>query len=174
MRLQKKKERHSGAIKRLKRLKIWAGLTFDNLYEMYTMAIDENIRTQIENRILEIVSGDDDLFSIIRNEKNSSLGKKAWKKLQDRIKEGCLRKIHARKILIDIFEKVLELRLESWKLFKTLDPTAEELRKILDLDCMKSMSAIQHEAERLSRKRHRKKKTFNAKKTIEKIIELSQ
>ncbi|MBU2545261.1 hypothetical protein KKC65_02315 [Patescibacteria group bacterium] len=171
--MHKRKERHSGAIKRLKRLKIWAGLTLDNLYEMFAIATNENIKTQIENRILEIASGDDDLFSIIRDEKNSSLGRKAWEKLQNRIKKDFLKKSYARKIVFKIFKYVIDLRRESWKIFKVLDPTIEELQEALDLDCMKSMPDIMHEAEKLIRKKHRKKKTFNAEKTIRKIIELS-
>ena len=138
---------------------------------MHAIVTDKKIREQIENRILEMMPGDYNLFNIIREE-TSSLREKAWKKLQNRIERGFLKKPFARKILFEVFRHVIELRLEAWRIVKTLDPTTEELQRMLDLDCMKSMPDTRHEAEKLVRKRY-KRKTFNAEKTIRKIIELS-
>lgn len=159
------------ARKRLSRMDIWRALTFDNLHEMHAIANDEDIKSQIENRIIRMASEDGDLFSIIKNE-TDSLAEKAWEKLKDKIEKGLLRKAHARKILFKIFKYVTERRVESWRILKTLNPTVEELKKFIDLDCMRGMPNIQHEAERLARKRHIRK-VFNAQKTIKRIKKLS-
>lgn len=151
---------------------IWEELTLSDLYEMYEIVEDESLRKKIEQAILEMATGDDDLLNIIKNEADS-LKTNAWEKLRFRIQNGCIKKVYVREILSDIFEHVPGLRKEVWKLLKTLEPTDKELRSIQDFDFMYSMPSLVNEIEKLLRKKHKNKKsdTTHIVRQIQKIIE---
>ena len=136
--------------------KLWEDLTLADLYEMYGTTSDKALRQEIEQRILEMATGDDDLLYNIKKEEDS-LKRKAWKKLRERIQNGRIRRTVSIEILSDIFEHVPELRIESWKLLKRLNPPHEKLRKTLDFDFMKESASLAYEVEKLLRKKHKTK-----------------
>ena len=164
----RKKLRFPRLKKRLK--KLWEDLTLADLYEMYGSTSDKALRQEIEQRILEMATGDDDLLYIIENEEDP-LRRKAWKKLHERIQKGRIRKTISRQILIDIIERVPELRIEAWRLLRTLNPLDKELQKILDFDFMKENLPLTKEVEKHIRK---KLKDKDINKIIAQIQEITE
>lgn len=138
--------------------KLWEELTLNDFYEMHEIVEDESLRKKIEQAILEMTTGLDDLSDIIKNEEGS-LRTKAWEKLCFKIQNSEVKKEYSRQILISIIKSVPGLRKEAWKLLKTLKPTDKELRSIQDFDFMYSMPSLTNEIEKLLRKKHKNKKS---------------
>lgn len=160
---------------RLRRLKNQLGklldtLTLSGLYELHETTTDERLEKKVEQRILEMAVGNDDLLEIVVNE-TDPLRAEAWKELSSRIQRGRIEKKRARQILKRVLS-VPELRKEAWNLFKTLDPTDErELKEIQGSDFIKSEPSIAYDIEQLLKKRHKRRKDSTTK-TVEKIQEI--
>jgi len=170
--LRKPKTRKRLRITRLrnKLKKLWETLSLANLYEMYESTSDKTLKRELEQKILEIATGDDDLLSIVGHGEGP-LRRKAWEKLRSRIQNGHIIKSHAREILIEVIKHIPDLRKPAWKLLKTLDPTEGELKVILSLEFIYSVPGLAGEVEKLLRKRPKGK---NLDKTIEKIQKLTK
>lgn len=158
--------------KKLEELRL--NLTLSELYELRESISDKLLVAKIEEEILEMATGEDDLWDIIRNE-GESLREKAWKKLCRRIKNGDIKKKRGREILIKTIKEIPELRIEAWELLKTLDPSDGELEIIRGLDFIYSDPSLAKEVDRmLKKKRKRKNPVVEICEIIEEINQLKK
>ena len=134
-------------------------LSLDDVYDAAEdVSLNEKkIHDTLWNKTTEIGLMPEDLF-YITTEGPEIFRERAWNTLTERIKTGQIRKNRARKILTMVMDEIPKLRIPIWRLLKTLDPTSEELKKILDAKWMYTMPGLATEIEQRIRKIYQREK----------------
>jgi len=105
----------------------------EELYEI-SLAIDEELKKQVQQRYVETTSLDD-LFETIKYDPGK-LQELAWEELCKRIQRGKIKRRQAKKILIKVFKDVKPYRDKAIDVLQYMDPEDKELQTLLDLPFM--------------------------------------
>jgi hypothetical protein len=127
----------------------------------------EELENILRRKAKEIGLMAEDYFDII-TEGLGNFREWAWNELGEEIKNGKTRKDRAKRILKRLMDEVPELRVPACELFMGLEPTSDELKKILDLPWMKFLPNFAGKIEIMIRKIHKREK---AKKKFETAME---
>ena len=134
-------------------------LSLDDIFDAAENVSPDDEKTQdvLWNKATEMGLTPEDLLDISA-ERQNIFQKRAWNAFTEMIKRGQIRKNRARKILTMVMDEIPKLRIPIWRLLKTLDPTSEELKKILDAKWMYTMPGLATEIEQRIRKIYQREK----------------